>query len=59
MLRTERNGVIGANEIFGVQPVDPAVIGLAVMLLGTISLIARILPVRRAPGIDPAFVVTK
>jgi predicted permease len=48
-----------ANEIYGVKPLDPAVIALVIATLATISLAASILPARRALKVDPAIVLTE
>lgn len=48
-----------ANEIYGVQPLDPTVIALVVATLAAISLIACVIPARRALQVDPAIVLTE
>jgi predicted permease len=39
--------------LFGVKPQDPLTIGLAVVVLGAISLAASLAPARRASSVDP------
>jgi len=48
-----------ANEIYGVQPLDPTVIALVVATLAAISLVACVIPARRALQVDPAIVLTE
>ena len=60
-------GLIGAlamqraisGEIYGIQPLDPTVLALVIATLASISLIACILPARRALQVDPAIVLTE
>ena len=60
-------GLIGAiaiqgaisGEIYGVQPLDPTVLALVIVTLATISLIACVLPARRALQVDPAIVLSE
>jgi predicted permease len=42
-----------ANQVYGVRPLDPLVIGGVTVLLGTIALAACALPARRATRVDP------
>jgi predicted permease len=42
-----------ANQIYGVRPLDPLVIGGVTVLLGAIALAACALPARRATRVDP------
>src|ERR1017187_505963 len=54
-------GVAGSIELtrlltgmlYGVRPLDPAVLGGVSLLLGAVALIASYLPARRAARIDP------
>jgi ABC-type antimicrobial peptide transport system permease subunit len=39
--------------LYGVEPADPAVIGLVALLLAATGLAACVLPARRATRIDP------
>jgi putative ABC transport system permease protein len=39
--------------LYGVRPLDPAVLGTVAALLGAVALIASYLPARRAARIDP------
>ena len=43
-----------AGQVYGVQPMDPTVMGQVMVLLGTVSLIACAVPGWRAARIDPA-----
>jgi putative ABC transport system permease protein len=42
-----------ADMLYGVRPLDPAVLGGVALLLGVVALIASYLPARRAAKIDP------
>ena len=42
------------SQLFDVRATDPAVLAAAAAVLGTVALIACVLPARRAAGIDPA-----
>jgi putative ABC transport system permease protein len=42
-----------SSQLFGVRPYDPAVLGSTVVLLGTVAVIAAIIPARRAASPDP------
>jgi putative ABC transport system permease protein len=46
-----------ANQVYGVRPFDPLVIGGVTVLLGTIALAACALPTRRAARVDPVEVL--
>lgn len=46
-----------AAEVYGVRPLDPAVIGGVIVLLGAIALAACALPARRAAQVDPVAVL--
>ena len=60
-------GVIGsislrtiiASEIYGVGSLDPLVIGIVAIVFGLISLVACMLPARRAMQVDPAIVLSE
>ena len=39
--------------LFQVEPVDPAAIGAAVIILGIVALVAHLVPIRRALRVDP------
>ena len=42
-----------AGQLFGVTPRDPMAIGVALLVLGCVSLVAGYLPARQASRIDP------
>jgi ABC-type antimicrobial peptide transport system permease subunit len=42
-----------AALLYGLQPTDPATIGLAVLVLLTVSALTGYLPARRAARVDP------
>jgi FtsX-like permease family protein len=42
------------NEIYGVAPLDPLVLGCVAILLAVVALAACIVPARRAMQVDPA-----
>jgi len=44
---------VGASQLYGVSPADPASIVVTVLLLGAASLLASYIPARRAAKIDP------
>lgn len=44
---------VGASQLYGVSPADPASIIITVTLLGAASLLASYIPARRAAKIDP------
>jgi ABC-type antimicrobial peptide transport system permease subunit len=46
-----------ANEVYGVEPLDPMVLGLVMATLAAVSLLACVLPARRALQVDPARVL--
>jgi len=43
-----------ASLLYGVTPTDPMVYAALVLLLGTVSLVALLGPVRRATRVDPS-----
>jgi putative ABC transport system permease protein len=46
-------GYAMANQLFGVKPWDPAMLGLATALLGLAAFVASMIPARRAASLDP------
>ncbi|MGH7471270.1 MAG: FtsX-like permease family protein, partial [Longimicrobiales bacterium] len=42
-----------STEFYGMSPLDPFVIGGVVLLMGTVTLIASVVPARRAAKVDP------
>ena len=47
-----------ATQLFGVQPMDPAVLALVTIVLGVVALLACAVPARRAARIDPLVALT-
>jgi predicted permease len=47
------------NEIYGVAPLDPFVLGSVAMLFTVFALVACIVPARRAMQVDPAIVLSE
>jgi predicted permease len=47
------------NEIYGVAPLDPLVLGSVAMLFTVVALVACIMPARRAMQVDPAIVLSE
>ena len=47
------------TQLFGVSPLDPAVLAVVVAVLGTIALTACAIPARRAARIDPVVALTE
>jgi predicted permease len=47
-----------AGELYGVDPLEPAVLGLVAALLGVVALAACTLPARRAARVDPVVALT-
>jgi ABC-type antimicrobial peptide transport system permease subunit len=45
-------------QLFGVQPMDPFVLGLVTTVLGIVALLACAIPARRAARIDPLVALT-
>jgi putative ABC transport system permease protein len=43
-----------SSVLFGVTPMDPTVIGLVAVALGTVAMLAMIIPARRAARVNPA-----
>jgi ABC-type antimicrobial peptide transport system permease subunit len=41
------------GQLFEVEPLDPAAIGSAVLILGVVAITAHLLPIRRALRVDP------
>jgi ABC-type antimicrobial peptide transport system permease subunit len=48
-----------ANQVYGVRPLDPLVLGSVAALLGIIALVACVAPARRAVGLDPVRVLAE
>ena len=46
-------GKLMSNQLFGVKPWDPAMLALALFVLGFAALLASAIPARRAAGIEP------
>jgi len=46
-----------ANEVYCVEPLDPVVLGLVMATLAAVSLLACVLPARRALRVDPMTVL--
>jgi ABC-type antimicrobial peptide transport system permease subunit len=42
-----------SSQLYGIQPNDPWVAGLTMMLLATVSIVAGVIPAHRASRIDP------
>ena len=47
------SGRLIANHLFGVRPWDPALLFAATLLLAAATLVAALIPARRAAGLDP------
>ncbi|HWZ77599.1 MAG TPA: ABC transporter permease [Candidatus Sulfotelmatobacter sp.] len=47
------------NEIYGVAPLDPLVLGCVAILFAVVALAACIVPARRAMQVDPAIVLSE
>ena len=41
------------DQLFGVEPWDPVMLALAVLLLGFAALLASVIPARRAASVEP------
>jgi hypothetical protein len=48
-----------ASQIYGVRALDPVVLISAMLLLGTVALVACVLPARRALQVDPRIVLNE
>ena len=48
-----------ANQVYGVRPLDPLVLGSVAALLGIIALVACVAPARRAVRLDPVRVLAE
>jgi predicted permease len=46
-------GKLMNNQLFGVKPWDPIMLGLAALMLGLAALLASVVPARRAAGVEP------
>lgn len=47
------------SEIYGVGPLDPAVMGGVTMVFGVVALFACIVPAKRAMRVDPVIVLSE
>jgi ABC-type antimicrobial peptide transport system permease subunit len=47
-----------ATQLYGVQPLDPAVLALVTVVLGVVAFLACAVPARRAARIDPLIALT-
>jgi predicted permease len=47
------------NEIYGVAPLDPLVLGCVAIIFALVALVACIMPARRAMQVDPAIVLSE
>lgn len=45
------------NEVYGVRPLEPVVLGCAGVIVMGVAVMAVVLPARRAAGVDPAEVL--
>jgi len=48
-----------ANQIYGIRPLDPVVLGGVIVLLGIIAFAACVLPAMRAVRVDPVIVLSE
>jgi ABC-type antimicrobial peptide transport system permease subunit len=48
-----------SGQVYGVQPLDPAVLTVVVALFALVGLGACVMPARRALSVDPALVLTE
>ena len=48
-----------ATQVYGVQPLDPLVIGSVVVLLAAVAVVASAIPAQRAMRIDPVIVLNE
>jgi predicted permease len=46
-------GKLMSDQLFGVRPWDPVMLGVATLLLGFAALLATLIPARRAAGVEP------
>jgi ABC-type antimicrobial peptide transport system permease subunit len=46
-------GKLMTDQLFGVEPWDPVMLALAVLLLGFAALLASVIPARRAASVEP------
>lgn len=47
------------NQIYGVQPLDPLVLGTVIAILGGVALIACLRPAQQAMKVDPVVVLNE
>ncbi len=47
------------NEIYGVAPLDPLVLGCVAIIFALVALVACVMPARRAMQVDPAIVLSE
>ena len=50
-------GSVVAGQLYGVKPLDPAVISTVILTLAVVGLTACALPARRATRVDPVIVL--
>jgi ABC-type antimicrobial peptide transport system permease subunit len=47
------------NQIYGVQPLDPVVLGSVALVLGMVAMIACLRPAQQATKVDPVVVLNE
>ncbi len=48
-----------ASQLYGVGPLDPSVLAMVTVVLGTASIVACLAPARRATRVDPVIALTQ